>query len=46
MADELLDNIVAEFRKRGTIGGFSEEIMASFLEVIWNTVNYYLKDEQ
>ena len=45
MADEVSWNIVAELRKRGTFGGFSEEIMKLFLEGIWNKVEYYLKDK-
>ena len=45
MADEVLWNIVAELRKRGTFGGFSEEIMQFFPEGIWNKVEYDLKDK-
>ena len=37
-------NIVAELRKRGTFGGFSEDRMQSLLEGIWNKVEYALKD--
>ena len=32
--------------KIGTFGGFSEERIQSLLEVIWNKVEYYLKDPQ
>ena len=45
MADEVSWNIVAGLRKRGTFGGFSEEIMQLFLEGIWNMVEYDLKDK-
>ena len=45
MADEVSWNIVAGLRKRGTFGGFSEEIMQLFLEGIWNKVEYDLKDK-
>ena len=44
MADELSRNIVAELSKRGTFGGFKEEKMQLLLEVIWNKVEYTLKD--
>ena len=46
MVDELLGNIIAELRKRGTFGRFSEERMQLLLEVIWNKVEYSLKDPQ
>ena len=46
MADEVLGNIVAELRKRGTFGGFSEERMQSLLEGMWNTVEYAFTDSQ
>ena len=42
--DEVLGNFVADLRKRGIVGGFSEERMHSFLEVIWNKLEYALKD--
>ena len=45
MADELSGNIIAELRKRGAFCGFSEERMQSILEVIWNKVEYDLKDK-
>ena len=44
MAHEVSGNIVAELRKRGTFGGFSEDVMQSFHEVMFNTVAYSLKD--
>ena len=46
MEDELLGNIAVELRKRGTFGGFSEEMMQSFLEGMWNKVEYALKDSR
>ena len=45
MADEVLGNDVEELRKRGTVGGFSEEIIQSFLEGMWNKVDFDLKDK-
>ena len=44
IADEVSGNIVAELRNRGTYGGFCEEMMQYLLEVMWNTVEYALKD--
>ena len=46
MADEVSRNIVAELRRRGTFGGFSEERMQSLIEGMWNKVEYDLKDSQ
>ena len=46
MADEVSGNIVADLRKRGTFGGFSEEMMQSVLKVMWNKVKYALKYSQ
>ena len=46
MADEVLGNIIAELRKRGTFGGFSEERIQSVLEGMWNKVDYSLKDSR
>ena len=46
MGGEVLENIVAELRKRGTFGGFSEERMQSFLKVMWNKLEYALKDSR
>ena len=46
MADEVSRNIVAELRRRGTFGGFSEERMQSVLEGIWNKLKYDFKDSQ
>ena len=46
MADRVLGNIVAELRKRGAFGSFSEEMMQSVLEGMWNKVEYALKDSQ
>ena len=40
MVDEVLGNIISEFRKRGTFGGFSEGRMQSLLEVMRNKVEY------
>ena len=44
MTDEVQGNIVAELSKRGTFGGFSEERIQQQLEVMWNKVEYTLKD--
>ena len=44
LVDELSVYIISELRKRGTFGGFSEEIIQSLLEVMWNKVEYALKD--
>ena len=44
MSDEVSWNIVAELRKRGTLGGFSEERMQSVLEGMWNKIEYALKN--
>ena len=46
MADEVSGNIVAELRKRGTFGGFSEERMQLVLEGMWDKVEYDLNDAQ
>ena len=46
MADEVSGNIVAELRKRGTFGSFSEERIQSVLEGMWNKVDYDLRDSQ
>ena len=46
MVDKVSGNIIAELSKRGKFGGFSEEKMQSFLEGIWNKVQYALKDSQ
>ena len=46
MVDELSGNIIAEFRKSGTFGGFIEESMLLFLEGIWDKVEYDLKDSK
>ena len=46
MADEVLENIVAELSNRGTFGRFSEEKMQSVLEGMWNKVEYSLKDSR
>ena len=45
MADEVLGNIVEELRKRGTVGGFSEDIIQYFLEGMQNTADYDFKDQ-
>ena len=44
LVDELSVYIISELRKRGTFVGFSEEIIQSLLEVMWNKVEYALKD--
>ena len=46
MSDEVSENIIAELRKRGTFGGFSEERIQSVLEGMWNKVDYSLKDSR
>ena len=46
IADEVSGNIVADLRKRGTFGSFSEERMQSLHGRIWNKVEYALKDSQ
>ena len=46
MVDEVLGNIVAELKKIGTFGGFSEKRIQSLLEGMWNKVDYALKDSQ
>ena len=46
MVDELSVNIIAELRKRGTVGGFSEERMQLLLEVMLNKLVYALRDSQ
>ena len=46
MVDEVSGNIVADLRKRGIFGSFSEERMQSLLEIIWNKVEYALKDSK
>ena len=46
MADKLLVIIVAEERRRGTFGDFSEYGMQSVRSGMWNKVEYALKDSQ
>ena len=46
MEDKVSGNIIAELRKRRIFGGFSEETMFLVLEVMWNKVEYTLKDSQ
>ena len=46
MADEVLGNIVVEFRKRVTFGVFSEERIQFVLEGMGNMVEYALKDSR
>ena len=46
LVDEISVYIIAELRKRGTFGGFSEEIIQSLLEVMWNKVEYDFKDSR
>ena len=44
MVDEVSGNIIADLRKRGMFGSFSEERMQSLLEGTWNKIEYALKD--
>ena len=46
MKDDVSGSIVAELRKRGTFGGFSEHRTQSSLEGMWNKVEYALKDSR
>ena len=46
MADDVLVNIVVQWRKRGIFVGFSGERMYSLIEGMWNKVEYYLKGSQ
>ena len=46
MVDEASGNIIADLRKRGAFGSFSEERMQLVLEGMWNKVEYALKDSQ
>ena len=46
MAYEGSRNTIAELRKRGRFGIFSEERIQCFLEGMWNKVEYALKDSQ
>ena len=46
MADEVLENIVAQLSKRVTFGGFIEERTQSFLKGMCNKVQYALKDSR
>ena len=46
MVDEVSGNIIAELRKRGAFGGFSEERMQLLSEGTWNKIEYDLKDLQ
>ena len=46
MADEVLENIVADLRKRGTFGGFNYERMHSLLDLLWTKVECALKDSR
>ena len=46
ISDEVSGNIVAEFRKRGTFGGFSEERIQSVLQGIRDKLEYDLKDSR
>ena len=43
---EVSGNIIAELRKRGTVGGFSEERVQKFLEGMCNKLEYALKDSK
>ena len=44
VSDEVLGDIVAALRKRGTFGGISEERMQSVPEGVWNKVECSLND--
>ena len=44
MADGVSGNIIVDLSKRGAFGCFSEERIQSVLEVMWNKVEYDLKD--
>ena len=44
MTDKVSRNIVADLSKKIIFGGFSEETMFLVLEVMWNKVEYPLKD--
>ena len=44
IADEVLGNIVAELRNRGTFGGFNEERIQLLLEGMCIKVDYDLRD--
>ena len=46
MADEVLENIVAELKKRGNFGIFNEESMQLLHEGIWDEKQYALKYSQ
>ena len=46
MVDEVSGNIIAELRKIGTFGSFSEERMQSLLEGMWNKVKYDSRDSK
>ena len=46
MSDEVLGNIVAELKNRGTFGSFSEERMHLVLVGMCNKVEYALKNSQ
>ena len=46
MADDVLVNIVVQWRKRGIFVGFSGERMYSLIEGMWNKVEYDLKGSQ
>ena len=46
MVEKLSGNIVAELRKRGKFGCFSEERIQLLIEGICNKVEYALKDSQ
>ena len=46
MADEVSGNSIAEFRKRGAFGSFSEDRMQSVLEGMWNKVDFSLRDSR
>ena len=46
MSGELLENTISMLRNRGPFGGFSEEIIKSLLEGMWNEVEYAYKDSE
>ena len=44
--DEVSGNIISELRKRGMLGGVSEERIQKLFEGMWNKIKYALKDSQ
>ena len=46
MVDEVSGNIIADLRKKGTFGVFSDQRIQSLREGMWNKIEYDLKDLQ